>query len=239
VILGLGAMAIAIVTPREDINLVSGLLDAFNKLFTSFHMGWMVPVIACFIIFGVIGELNAWIIAGVKGLFVTTENGLLPPIFHKTNKTYTPTNLLFFQAIIVTISALVFLYIPNVNLSYWVLSAFSSQMYLFVYILLFISVLVLRYRKPKVNRPYKIPGGNTGVWIISLVGIIATSFVLFVSFFPPDQIKIQHPFTYELLLLLGMAIIIAIPLLIYAFRKPHWKLEALKELREEIYRSTH
>ncbi|MFC2049462.1 hypothetical protein ACFLR2_02165 [Chlamydiota bacterium] len=44
---------------------------------------------------------------------------------------------------------------------------------------------------------------------------------------------------YEVLMLTGIVIIIAIPMVIFACRKPHWKLEALKEIRIEIRRSTH
>ena len=239
VILAFGSMAIAVVIPKHNINLVSGLLDAFQTFFASFHLDWVVPFMAFFTILGALGELNAWTIAGVKGLFVTSEHGLLPPIFHKTNRTFTPTNLLFFQAIIVTISAFIFLYLPNINLSYWILSALSAQMYLFVYLLMLPAAIVLRYRKPSVHRAYRIPYGNVGIWIASLVGIISSLFVFFVSFFPPEQIVIGNLFHYELILIIGIVVIIAIPLLIYAWRKPHWKLDAIREIREEIHKSTH
>ncbi|MFC2049463.1 amino acid permease [Chlamydiota bacterium] len=184
-ILALGSVAIAIVIPQEGISLVSGLLDAFETFFASFHLAWLMPLMAFFIMLGAAGELNAWTIAGVKGLFVTTEHGLLPPVFHKTNHTRTPTNLLFLQAIIVTVCGCLFLYLPNVNLSYWVLSAWSAQMYLFVYLLMFIAAVVLRYRKPEVHRAYRIPYGKLGIWIACLVGTAASLFAFFISFLPP------------------------------------------------------
>jgi glutamate:GABA antiporter len=238
-ILAFGSMAIAVVIPQQNISLVSGLLNAFETFFDSFHMAWIVPLMAILTVLGAIGELNAWTIAGVKGLFVTSEHGLLPPIFHKTNATHTPTNLLFFQAIIVTIAAFIFLYLPNVNVSYWMLSALSVQMYLFVYLLLFPAALVLRYRKPHVARAYRIPYGNVGMWVVAIVGFAAALFALYISFFPPQQIAIGSLLRYELILILGIVAIIALPLVIYAWRKPHWKLEALREIRVEIHKSTH
>ena len=238
-LLAFGSIAIAVVIPHEKISLVSGVLDAFEIFFASLHLVWLIPFMAFFVILGAAGELNAWTIAGVKGLFVTTEHGLLPPVFHKTNKTHTPTNLLFLQAIIVTISAFLFLYLPNINLSYWVLSAWSAQMYLFVYFLMFPAAIILRYRKPSVHRTYRIPYGNVGMWIVCLVGITASLFVFVVSFLPPEQIAVGNLFHYELLMFTGILIIIAIPLVIYACRKPHWTLEAIKEIRVEIHRSTH
>jgi glutamate:GABA antiporter len=238
-ILAFGSMAIAVVIPEHKISLVSGLLNAFETFFHSFHMGWILPLMALCTVLGAIGELNAWTIAGVKGLFVTTEQGLLPPVFHKTNTSHTPTNLLFFQAIIVTASSFIFLYLPNVNLSYWALSAFSVQMYLFVYLFMFPAAIVLRYRKPHVARAYRIPFGNVGIWIVSIIGFLASLFALFISFFPPEQIVVGNTLRYESLLIVGIALIIALPLIIYACRKPYWKLEAIREIRTEIHRSTH
>ncbi len=239
-ILILGSLAISIVIPKDHINLVSGLMDAFRSFFTRMHLPWMVPIIALFTVIGALGELNAWAIAGVKGLFVTTEHGCLPPIFHKLNKHQAPVNLMLFQAIIVTITAFLFLFLHNVSVSYWILSALSAQMYLIMYVILLISAIVLRYRKPNVVRAYAIPGGKTGVWIICSLGIFASTFALLVSFLPPTfQYAIQSIPSYEVLIVGGILISCLIPVTLYALRKPHWQLEVLTEIREEIHRSTH
>lgn len=239
VLLAFGSIAIAIVVPVQEISLVSGLFKAFEIFFTSFHMLWIVPFLAFFTILGAVGELNAWTIAGVKGLFVTSEHGLLPPVFHKTNENQTPTNLLLLQAIIVTFSAFLFLYLPNINLSYWMLSALSAQMYILVYVLLFPAAIVLRYRKPAVVRAYRVPFGNVGIWVLSIVGFASSIFALFISFFPPDQIEIGSLLRYEVLLIGTISVIVIVPLVIYACRKAHWKRVVLDEIREEIHRSTH
>ncbi|MCH9610282.1 MAG: Glutamate/gamma-aminobutyrate antiporter [Chlamydiales bacterium] len=239
-ILILGSLAIAIVIPREHINLVSGLLDAFRTFFDKMHLGWMTPVIAIFTVAGALGELNAWAIAGVKGLFVTTEHGCLPPIFHKLNRHQTPVNLMLFQAVVVTCTALLFLFLPNVSVSYWILSALSAQMYLIMYVLLLISGLVLRYRKPNVKRVYRVPGGKPGIWIIATIGMLASFFALFVSFIPPTfQYAISSVPTYEFLVVGGILLSCLIPVTIYALRKPNWQLEVLTEIRQEIHKSTH
>ena len=238
-ILILGSLAIAIVIPQQEISLVSGLLDTFHFFFDRYHMGWAVPIIALLTVAGALGELNAWAIAGVKGLFVTTEHGCLPPLFHKVNKHNTPTNLLFFQAIVVTITAFIFLFNTNTNVSYWLLSALSAQMYIMMYILLFISGIVLRYRRPKVHRAYRVPFKNVGIWVISVVGICSALFVLVISFIPPFALFRVNVLNYETFIIIGFCINIAIPLTIYALKKPHWQLEVLKEIREEIHKSTH
>lgn len=238
-LLVLGSLAIAVVIPREQISLVSGLLDAFRIFFDQYGLNWIVPIIALFTVLGAFGELNAWAIAGVKGLFVTIEHGCLPPIFHKLNKRHVPVNLLIFQAVIVTVAAFIFLLLSNVNISYWILSALAAQMYLMMYIFLFIAGLVLRYKKPAVPRPYQVPFKNGGMWVAVIVGILACLFALTVSFIPPFAFKIKSVFQYELVLITGFVVSVALPLIIFAFRKPHWTAIVLEEIREEIKKSTH
>ncbi|MCC5831745.1 MAG: amino acid permease [Chlamydiales bacterium] len=236
-ILILGSLAIALVIPQEEISLVSGLLDTFSFFFNAFDLMWMMPLLLLMTVLGALGELNAWAIAGVKGLFVTTEHGCLPPLFHKVNRRHTPVNLMLFQAIIVTIASFAFLYFPDVGEAYWLLSALSAQMYLLMYILLFVSGIVLRYRHPNVHRAYRVPFKNFGIWTTGIVGIGSAFFALFFSFAPPVKFFRLDILPFETLIIAGFIINCAIPLIIYSLRKPHWKLKVLKEIREEIHDS--
>lgn len=236
-ILILGSIAIALVIPKENISLVSGLLDAFASFFNTLGLSWLVPIIATFTVLGALGELNAWAMAGVRGLFVTTEHGSLPPFFHKLNKHSTPVRLMVFQGIIVTIAAFAFLFLPNINVSYWVLSVLSAQMYIITYVLLFIAGIVLRYRKPHVVRAYKVPGKNVGIWICALLGFLSCIFAFLIGFVPPKQFVVGSLLKYEVTLISGIIIACAIPLVIHALRKPHWQKKVLKEIREEIRKS--
>ncbi len=237
-ILILGSIAIAIVIPKQEISLVSGLLDAFSKFFSYYRLGWLIPIVALFTVLGAIGELNAWAIAGAKGLFVTTEHGSLPPYLHKVNKHSTPTRLMLLQAVIVTFTAFIFLYLPEVNIAYWMLSALSAQMYLLMYVFLFISGVVLRYRKPHVHRLYRIPFKNSGIWIASILGIGSCLFAFGISFLPPPGFKTGNLFIYEMLLIMGIVISCVLPLVIHGMRKEHWKKAVLTEIREEIRQNT-
>ena len=121
------------------------------------------------------------------------------------------------------------------------LSALSAQMYLIMYLLLFISGIVLRYKKPHVQRPYKVPlKKNVGMWICCLVGIIAALFALICSFVSPSAVlKIEHVYNYGPLLISGLVISCLIPLVLYSLRKPHWKIKVLSDIREDIHKSMH
>jgi amino acid transporter len=218
----LGSLSIAVVIPKAEISLVSGLMEAFKTFFAHYNLTWILPVMGVLLVIGAIAEVNSWIIGPIKGLYATAKHGDLPPIFQKLNKRGIPTNLLLFQGIIVTVASFVFLKMPSLSTSYWVLSALSAQSYLVMYILMFISVLKLRYSKPNVLRPYRIPYKNKGIWLVSIAGILSSLFAIFIGFVPPAQLQIGNHVVYELILGIGLFVMCGIPLIIYQFRKPHW-----------------
>ena len=224
----LGSLAIAIVTPTQDISLAAGLMEAFNQFFSYYNIQWILPIVGVLLVIGAIAEVNAWIVGPVQGLYATTNHGNLPPLFHKLNKHGVPTNLLLFQGIIVSFTSLVILELPTISASFWILSVMSAQIYLVMYIMMFIAAIRLRYTKPHVPRAYKVPYGSKGIWLLSVFGIISSVFVIILGFFPPDQINVGSHLFYELFLIIGFVLMIAIPLVIHAFRKPHWQIDVKK-----------
>ena len=220
----LGALAIGIVIPKEDISLVAGLMEALRVFLANFGISWLLPILGLLLIFGSIAEVNSWIIGPVKALYTTTVHGNLPPIFQKTNDKGVPVNLLLFQAIIVTISSFVFLLMPNLSSSYWILSALSTQIYLIMYIFMFMAAIRLRYSRPNVPRAYKIPHPHKGIWAVSSLGIATSFFAIFLVFIPPAQINVGSLVFFESFLIIGLAVMIAIPLIISIFKNPKWDI---------------
>ncbi len=225
----LGSLAIAFVIPQENISLAAGLMEAFRQFFAYYHLPWILPIVGLLLVIGAIAEVNAWIVGPVKGLYASTDHGNLPPLFHKLNKHGVPVNLLWFQGVIVSITSLVILQLPTISAAFWILSAMSAQIYLIMYILMFISAIRLRYTKPNVPRAYKVPYGSKGIWVFAILGIMACGFVILLGFFPPSQLNVGSLLFYELFLIIGLAIMVAIPFIIHAFRKPHWMIEIRKQ----------
>lgn len=218
----IGSLSIAFVIPQHQISLVAGLMEAFKAMFDRFHLGWLTNVVALLIVVGAAGELNAWIAGPSKGLFVTARHGSLPPLFQKINKHNVPVAMLTVQAIIVTISSLIFLYAKDLSTAYWILIALSAQIYLVMYFLMFIAAIALRYKKPNVHRSYRVSKGNFGMWLVAGIGALASIFACVIGFFPPTQLPIEHVLAYEIFLLITLVITFIIPFFIYHFRKPHW-----------------
>ena len=104
-----GALTIALVIPKSEISLVSGVMNALQILLQSLRITWMLPVLGILLVIGALAEVNSWIIGPIKALYVTSHYGDLPPYFQKQNKRGMPVNLLIFQGIIVTLFSFLFL----------------------------------------------------------------------------------------------------------------------------------
>lgn len=215
----LGSLAIAVVLPQNDINLVAGIMQAFDAFFARYELGWVMPFVAVMLVMGGLGGVSNWIIAPTKGLLVAAEDGNLPPLFQKTNAKDAPVVMLIAQAVIVTILSTLFLFMPSVNGSYWLLTAMAAQLYMLMYLLMFFSVIKLRFSAPDVMRVFRIPGGLVGLLIVAGIGIIGTLVTLAVSFIPPDGIDVGGVFHYELTLIIGLVVMCAPPFIAVAWQK--------------------
>ena len=229
IILGLsipGVLAISMVVPQEDISLLSGSIQAISCLVESFGLNWLVPVMAALIAIGAIASFSTWLVGPTKGLLAAAESGDLPPIFRKINRHDMPVGLLIFQALIVSVLTSLFVLMPTLNSAFWFISVLVAQLYLVMYLLLFAAAIWLRYKRPDVERAYRVPGKNFGMWCVSGIGILTSLFAIFIGFFPPSQVPIGNSFFFVLFLILGVVLFCLGPSLILLFRKPSWN-EAL------------
>lgn len=218
-------IAVAAVVPQHEISLVAGLMQAFEAFFKPFNLAVAVPVIAALTAIGAFALINTWVMAPAKAILVTARNGDLPPILQHVNRNYAPVSILILQAVIGTLLASVFVLMPNVNASYWLITALTSQLYAIIYILMFAAAIRLRYTRPEVKRPYTVPGGKAGMWLAAGVGLAGSVLILIIGFFPPSQITTGSLLFYEAFLFGGIILFTLIPFLVYRFRKPHWKPE--------------
>lgn len=217
----LGSLSIAVVIPKAKISLVSGVIEAFQSFLGFYELAWLLPVLAVLLIIGAIAEVNSWIIGPVRGLHATAIHGNLPPVLQKVNSNGVPTRLLFFQALIVTVTSFVFLFMPSVNSAFWILTVLSAQSYLIMYVLMFVAALTLKYSRPKVPRPYQVPFRHAGLWLFCSMGILASFFAIALGFVPPTLYSGSSLY-YCLFLLVSLFLMCIVPLLIHRARKPHW-----------------
>ena len=215
----MASLAIAFVIPSKELNVLTGLIQAYEQFFLRFHLQGLMPVIEILIILGGLSSVAAWILGPSKGLFVAAEHGSLPSFFVKLNSYGVPINILLTQGCIYTLLSSLFIFMPSVASSYWALSAMTSQLALIVYIALFLAAIVLRYKEPNKPRPYKIPFGNVGIICLGGLGIISSILGIIVGFIPPSQISVGNVYAFESILVGGILVISLIPFAIYKSSK--------------------
>ena len=87
---------------------------------------------------------------------------------------------------------------------------------------MFASAIVLRYRRSSKERPFRL-GGNTTMWIIAGVGFLGSLLAFVLSFIPPAQIATGSTTVWYSVLFGGAFIVVILPFIIYAMRKPEWR----------------
>ena len=224
VIFILGTFALGIIVPAKDISLTQTLLIGFDNYFKYLHMSWMGPIIAIALVFGVLAGVLTWVAGPSKGIFTVGRAGYLPPFFQKTNKDGVQRNILLVQGVIVTILGLLFVVMPSVQSFYQILSQLTVLLYLIMYMMMFAAAITLRYKLPKMERPFRLGAKGNGVmWLLGGLGFCGSLLAFVLSFIPPSQISVGSNKVWFLVLIIGAIIFVGIPFIIYASRKPSWK----------------
>ena len=220
----LGTYSLGIIIPKSEINLTQSLLVGFDRYFAFIKASWLSPVIAIALAFGVLAGVLTWVSGPSKGIFAVGRAGYLPPFFQKTNKNGVQRNILLIQGALVTLLGLLFVVMPSVQSFYQILSQLTVLLYLIMYLLMFAAAIYLRYSMKRANRPFRIGSrGNGLMWIIGGLGFLGSLLAFILSFIPPGQIAVGSKTMWYAVLVIGCVVVVVIPLIIYALRKPSWK----------------
>lgn len=219
----LGTLIIGIVIPAQNINLVQSLLVAYNQLWDSFGLAWAGNIIALLIMVGVIGQVSALVNGPSTGLVSVAQSGYLPRKLQHTNAKGVNKSILIISGLFVSVLTLILLVLPTVESAYQIMSQLATIIYLIMVLMIYATFIRLRRTQPGKTRGFRVPGGKFGVWVVCGLGIFGALAALLLSFLPPEQIETGSPVVYIGILLLGTACFVALPLVVYALRKPSWR----------------
>ena len=214
-------LAISWVVPSGQISLTVGVMQAFNSLLTHFGLAFAVPLIAIALAVGALAGMWTWLDGPSEGLLrIGREQGFLPPYFQRVNGRGIEVRILAAQGAVITAIALLYAFIPSVSRAYWIFAAMATQVYLVMYLLMFIAAIRLRRSQPDRARGYRAPA----LGLLTLLGVVSSAAALVIGFVPPSQFGHSNPLVYAVLLLAGILIVgILPPLLMDRLRKPGWK----------------
>ncbi|AWT44766.1 MULTISPECIES: APC family permease [Streptomyces] len=219
----LPALAISWVVPAHQLSLTAGVMQAFHAFFAHFHVGWLTPIAAVMLVSAALGGMLTWLAGPSKGLLeISRSEGYLPPFLQRLNKHGIQQNILVTQGVVTTVIALMYALIPNVSNVYWIFSTITTQVYLIVYLLMFVAAMRLRKIQPDHPRGYRVPA----LGLMCVVGLLASLAALAIGFVPPSQFGGGSVWSY--IGIVGGGLVLLGLLIPYAFlrlRRPSWRTQ--------------
>jgi amino acid transporter len=219
----LPALAISWVVPADELSLTAGVMQAFDAVFANFGVQWLTPILGLMLIMASLGGMLTWLAGPSKGLLlIARQEGYLPPYLQRLNAHGIQQNILVSQGIVTTFIALLYAFIPDVSSAYWILSVITTQVYLVVYLLMFIAAMRLRRDQPEHERGFRAPALS----LLCIVGFVASAAAMVIGFVPPSQFGDGSTLSYFLIVGGGLLIVgLLVPYLFYRLRKPSWRLD--------------
>ena len=212
----LGTISIAVAVPTSQLDLDAGAAQAFVVYMTGLGAGFGGRVLSFLLAFGALAAAATWVIGPSRGLLLVGRKGYLPPKLQTVNSQNVQVPILLVQAVIVSILAIAFVLIPSVSSAFWVLQTITVELYMLMYVLMFLSGWRLRSKRPDVPRAFRVPG----MTLVAALGVFAAVSAIAIGFIPPSQLGSSvPPAAYALGILAGVLILAIPPQIIYHFRQ--------------------
>ena len=239
---GVPILAILLVLPATQLSNVSGFLDALKTVFVVYggHTASsgvvltgagkvLADIAAIGVIFGLLSSGVVWLIGSDRTQAVAGFDGAAPRwMGHFSKRLGTPIAVNLLSGVVSTGILVLALTLTSGNSAKYFSAALGLviSMVTITYVLIFPAVIRLRYRYPDVPRPYRIPGGTIGLWVVGILTTAWAAFTTIAIVYPgigtatPDS-SLPSGFSgqrlqYELSQLIPLAAMVLIGLLFYA-----------------------
>lgn len=222
----LGSLAIAIILPKEEIGLVQGILQAFSYFFNYYHISYLMPILVITLLLGSLGSMINWIISPAKGILMAADHGILPKWLYQLNRHGVAYRILLAQAILVTIICSIFLLPQSINQIYWLFTALSTELYVGMYVMMFVAAIWIKISRKQPRRAFSIPGGRFGYYLICFLGLIGCIVALVVGFFPPQEaLSMGNSSHFRIVFSSGIIILVLPALFLIRYKKKTTRLQ--------------
>jgi glutamate:GABA antiporter len=216
----LPTLAISVGVPAGKISFTAGVMQAFKGLLGHFGLNLLTPIVALALVAASLSGLLDWLTGPSTGLLeIARDRGYLPRYFQGLNANGVQVRILVAQGIVITLIGLLYALVPAVSRAYWVFAALATEVYLIMYVLMFVAAINLRRRQPEHERGYRAPA----LLAICVIGTLAAVAASVVGLLPPGQLGHVSTPPYLLALLAGTLLVgVLPPLLLHRLRRPGW-----------------
>jgi amino acid transporter len=160
------------VLPASKITGIGGFLDAVSTTFGVYGSAghFLTQVMALGFIFALVTSGSVWMMGSDRIQAVAAYDGAFFPWFGKFNaRLGTPVRVNVLSGVVSTIFmvAAVRLSTGSNASTFTVVLYLATSTTLLSYLLIFPAALKLRYTHPNAERPYRVPGGMLGLWVMT------------------------------------------------------------------------
>lgn len=184
-------------------------------------LGWptiIANIFSFMVVIGVLLQLSAWVTGPSKTMTQVARDGQLPASFgfHKVNKFGVSRNVVLTQSICISLFALLYGVMKDVNGVFLTLTNATTVIYALVYILIAIALMRLRKDQPDAPRPYRLgKRGNGLAYFVSWLLILSIVVIIIATLVATDLI-------HSILVVVITAVLFIIPLIIDHYKNTAW-----------------
>ncbi len=151
-------------------------------------LGWLVAL--AFII-ALASSGSSWIIGADRSYAISALDGAAPIALGRFSEKYgTPVVVNILSGIVATVAMAAAILISafasggSLSTLFGLVFGFSTSTSTLSYLFIFPAFLILRYKYPNIPRPYKVPGGMPGAWIVMLFPLAYAALAAFFILIP-------------------------------------------------------
>lgn len=188
----LATFGILVALPLKDIGLIKGLLDTLRSLLAGAPgLDAIIIVVGVGAVFTILSNLVTWSMGANRAAQAAAADGELPAVFGKVRESnQTPIGAYLLTGAVSTVVIIAYgVLARSAEDLLWALFAFSSVIFLLPYLALFPAFLRLRYSDAVTARPYRVPGGPVGAWVLATIcSLFILQAILFFVWVPGVEI---------------------------------------------------
>jgi glutamate:GABA antiporter len=243
---GVPILAILLVLPASRLSNVLGFITALQQVFVVYggHLTAsgavltgagkaLADIAALGVIFGLLSSGVVWLIGSDRAQAVAGYDGAAPrALGYFSKRLGTPIGVNLLSGVVSTGVLILALTLTSGNAGkyFTVTLGLVISMVTITYVLIFPAVIKLRYKYPDIPRPYRIPGGTVGLWVVGIVTTAWAALTTIAIIYP--GIGTSHPnaslpssfagerLQYTLSQVIPLGVMVLIGLAFYAFGAP-------------------
>lgn len=168
---GLAIVGIILVIPKSGLSSVSGFTDAYAAVAGVFHSHALKVVFGILIILTLVGSGAVWLEGADRTQAIAALDGAAPAWMGRFSRFGTPIAVNLMSGLLASAFVFFVFLITSGKLAHF----FSVMLSLVIsttavsYFFIFPALVALRKKYPHTPRPYRVPGGMVGAWIVAVI----------------------------------------------------------------------